>query len=336
MNKLLNSNRFGFPFFPKYFARRDDNDDEIFYRSPRYAAYIDSPARKVLEESYLKILPTGGKILDLMSSFYSYLPRNIVFEEVVGLGLNEAELEANSQLTEYVIHNLNREPILPFEEAYFDACILTLSVQYLIRPVEVFAEVARVLKPNAPFAIAFSDRMFPTKAVSIWRSANATERSKVIKSYLNYTRRFAIPNFQNLSPAPGIHDWIYVMSTFRSDKTPLLTRASLKFNYISRRLFLSTLGAIFAASIFAMKQVSTSDIENKVKGIIADKLGVDEQDIESKSKLVDDLGADSLDTVELIMAIEDEFDLDIPDDEAEELVTVGGLIAYIKEKKDDS
>lgn len=75
------------------------------------------------------------------------------------------------------------------------------------------------------------------------------------------------------------------------------------------------------------------DITAKVKEIIVDKLGVDEGEITLEAKFIEDLGADSLDTVELIMKLEEEFDLDIPDEEAEKLTTVGEAVDYIKNNK---
>lgn len=324
--------KFGFPFLTNPFARRDNDDDEIFYRLPRYEAHIDLPARKALEEFYLRILPPEGKILDLMSGFYSHLPGNFLFDEVVGLGLNEGELKANPQLTEYLIHNLNEEPTLPFEDAYFDACILTLSVQYLVRPIEVFDEAARVLKPNAPFIVTFSDRMFPTKAVSIWRSASATERVNLIKSYIDYTGRFGVASFEDLSPAPGIADPVYVVTTYRSNTSTFFAKARSKCNYIGRRIFLSMIGTIFLAAIVGVKQVKAFDVEEKVKEIISEQLGIDKGDIKNESHIVDDLGADSLDTVELIMAFEEVFGIEILDEEAEKITTVQSAISYIKQK----
>lgn len=74
---------------------------------------------------------------------------------------------------------------------------------------------------------------------------------------------------------------------------------------------------------------------DKVKSIIADQLGVAEEDITASSKFVEDLGADSLDVVELIMAMEDEFDLEFPDDEAEKISTVGDVVDYIKANSDN-
>ena len=71
-------------------------------------------------------------------------------------------------------------------------------------------------------------------------------------------------------------------------------------------------------------------IEQRVKKIVAEQLGVNEADIKNESSFVDDLGADSLDTVELVMALEDEFETEIPDEEAEKIQTVGQAIDYIK------
>ena len=73
-----------------------------------------------------------------------------------------------------------------------------------------------------------------------------------------------------------------------------------------------------------------SEIATKVKAIIVDKLGVDEKDVTLEASFTNDLGADSLDTVELIMELEKEFDIQIPDDEAEKIATVGDAVAFIE------
>jgi acyl carrier protein len=74
------------------------------------------------------------------------------------------------------------------------------------------------------------------------------------------------------------------------------------------------------------------DIEAKVKEIIVEQLGVDEAQVNPEASFIDDLGADSLDTVELVMAFEEKFDIEIPDEDAEKMRTVGDAIAYLKEK----
>ena len=72
--------------------------------------------------------------------------------------------------------------------------------------------------------------------------------------------------------------------------------------------------------------------QDKIKQIIADQLGVKKEEVTDGAKFVDDLGADSLDTVELVMALEEEFGIEIPDEEAEKLLTVGDALRYIEEK----
>lgn len=77
--------------------------------------------------------------------------------------------------------------------------------------------------------------------------------------------------------------------------------------------------------------MNTEEIFEKVKAIIVEQLGVAEASVEMESSFIDDLGADSLDIVELVMALEEEFDLEIPDSDAEKVVTVGDVVEYIKE-----
>ena len=86
----------------------------------------------------------------------------------------------------------------------------------------------------------------------------------------------------------------------------------------------------FLCSRFNQKKFNMSDIATKVKAIIVDKLGVDESEVTIEASFTNDLGADSLDTVELIMEFEKEFDIAIPDDQAEKISTVGEAIAYIE------
>lgn len=79
----------------------------------------------------------------------------------------------------------------------------------------------------------------------------------------------------------------------------------------------------------------SATLEEKVKKIIIDQLGVDEAEVTPEAKFIDDLGADSLDTVELVMALEEEFGIEIPDEEAEKIGTVQDAIAYIRDHKKD-
>ena len=74
------------------------------------------------------------------------------------------------------------------------------------------------------------------------------------------------------------------------------------------------------------------DIEGKVKEIIVEQLGIDEAQVNAEASFIDDLGADSLDTVELVMAFEEKFDIEIPDEDAEKMRTVGDAIEYLNSK----
>lgn len=174
----------------RYFVRVDENDDDRFYDSPRLVTHIDAAAIAATTALYGEYLPENSEILDLMSSWRSHLPTDRAFSRVVGLGMNAVELRENPQLSEFVVQNLNRTPMLPFDDARFDGCVLTVSIQYLTQPIEVCREVARVLRPNAPFLIAFSNRMFPTKAVAVWRGLDDSGHLELVGSYLRATGSF--------------------------------------------------------------------------------------------------------------------------------------------------
>ena len=78
--------------------------------------------------------------------------------------------------------------------------------------------------------------------------------------------------------------------------------------------------------------MTEAEIFEKIKAVVVDQLGVSEDEVTKEAAYVDDLGADSLDTVELVMALEEEFDREIPDEDAEKLITIGSTIEYIKEQ----
>jgi len=202
-------------FKPEHFAREDGGDDEMFYREARLVKHIDEAASAALADYYARALPAGGDILDLMSSYASHLPAAPAFGRVVGLGMNLTELEENPQLSERLIHNLNANPVMPFPDRGFDACILAVSVQYLTRPVEVFADVARVLKPGALLAISFSNRLFATKAVAIWRGVGDADHARLLEIYLRTAGGYRDLAFEDLSPAPGESDPLYLVSARR-------------------------------------------------------------------------------------------------------------------------
>ncbi|MFI5353134.1 MAG: class I SAM-dependent methyltransferase [Candidatus Binatales bacterium] len=167
----------------RFFRRIDESDDALFYSAPRRVVHIDDGAIAAVAEIFASRIPRGAAILDLMSSWRSHLPPEIAPAKVTGLGMNRAEMEDNPALTEIVIHDLNRDPHLPFGDAGFDAAVLTVSVQYITHPIEVFTEVGRVLKAGAPFVVSFSNRMFHTKAVALWLEATDEQRVALVRRY---------------------------------------------------------------------------------------------------------------------------------------------------------
>jgi SAM-dependent methyltransferase len=191
------------PFQTEHFQREDEDDDALFYLPPRLLAHIDDEAIAAVGRAYAELLPRGGSILDLMSSYLSHMPDEVAPARLAGLGMNEAELRANSQLTEYVVHDLNRDPVLPYGDGEFDGAVVTVSAQYLTNPVEVFRDVARVLRPNAPFVVTYSNRMFPTKAVRIWRMLDDRDRASLIGAYFKHSRAFGEVKARDYSSGRG-------------------------------------------------------------------------------------------------------------------------------------
>jgi SAM-dependent methyltransferase len=144
-------------FPPGAFRRLDEEDDRLFYGVPRRVVHLDEAALAALTRLYGVVVPPTGSVLDLMASWRSHLPPWFK-GTVVGLGLNREEMRDNPQLSQALVHDLNREPRLPLNDGAFDAALCAVSVQYLTQPVEVFREVARTLRPGAPFVTAYFHR----------------------------------------------------------------------------------------------------------------------------------------------------------------------------------
>jgi SAM-dependent methyltransferase len=187
--------------FPKgSFDRQDETPDDAFYVEPRLVTHIDDYAIAAVGEAYRRFLPPDGDYLDLMSSWISHFPAAMPVKSLTGLGMNEVELSKNERLSAHVVQDLNREPRLPFGDAHFDGVVIAVSVQYLTRPVEVFAEIGRVLKPGAPLVVCYSNRCFPTKAVRIWQVLADREKAELIAAYCAGAGLFETPSFHDFSP----------------------------------------------------------------------------------------------------------------------------------------
>ena len=151
---------------------------------PRLVVHIDDGAIAAVGNVFRSLIPPNSVVLDLMSSWRSHWPDGHPRARLAGLGMNAVEMEENPDLDDYVIQDINKEPVLPYRDNTFDAVVITVSVQYLTRPIEVFRQVNRILKPGGIFIVTFSNRMFPTKAVRIWRYSTDRGHLDLLTAYL--------------------------------------------------------------------------------------------------------------------------------------------------------
>jgi len=176
------------PVWPAwFFTRADERPDAEFYAPPRLVTHLDDEAIREVGRMY-RDLGISGDVLDLMSSWISHFDPPPACLTV--LGMNAVELAHNGAATGRVLHDLNADPQLPFPDASFEAVTCCVSIDYLVRPIEVLADVARVLRPEGLFVCTFSNRCFPTKAIRGWLVAAETDRPAIVRAYLDATGAF--------------------------------------------------------------------------------------------------------------------------------------------------
>ena len=188
-------------FPPGFFDRADDGPDPAFYGPPRLVTHIDDAAIAALGGHYSDLGVTGD-VLDLMSSWVSHLherPRHLTV-----LGMNAAELARNAAAHLRVVGDLNRTPVLPFADGSFDDVICCVSVDYLTQPVEVFVEVARVLRPGGRFVVSISNRCFPTKAIRGWLATDDRGHVEIVRAYFAASGVFGPVDVRRLAPRAGV------------------------------------------------------------------------------------------------------------------------------------
>ncbi|HEY3942100.1 MAG TPA: class I SAM-dependent methyltransferase [Acidimicrobiales bacterium] len=176
-----------------FFDRLDPSRDTIFYDQPRLVTHIDQAAVDSVGDLYEE-LSIEGDVLDLMGSWTSHFRR--APRRLSVLGMNPVELAANPAARHWVVADLNADPQLPFGDRSFDAVVCCVSVDYLVRPVAVFSEVARVLRAGGPFVCTFSDRCFPTKAIRGWLTATDEERCEIVAGYFERSPGWGPPVVQ--------------------------------------------------------------------------------------------------------------------------------------------
>ena len=184
-------------FPPRFFDRADPSSDAAFYSWPRLVTHIDDAAIAAVGALYDELRITGT-VLDLMGSWVSHFRRAPTHLTV--LGMNAEELAANRQARASVVHDLNRSPRLPFTSGSFDAAVCCVSVDYLTRPVQVFADVARVLRAGGPFVCTFSNRCFPTRAIRGWLHATDEQHCEIVARYFRLAGGWSEPVVERRTP----------------------------------------------------------------------------------------------------------------------------------------
>ncbi len=196
------------PFPEHFFARTDEYPDPVFYRPPRMVTHIDDTAIAAVGALYAE-LGVNGRVLDLMASWVSHFEQPP--EHLTVLGMNQRELAANPHAHERLIHDLNADPTLPFDDASFDDAVCCVSVDYLTRPVEVFADVARVLRPGGRLVVTFSNRCFPTKAIRGWLATDDATHLQIVGTYFELAQGFGEPTFDVRVPPNQGRDPLYAV-----------------------------------------------------------------------------------------------------------------------------
>ena len=164
--------------------KQDETDDSEFYSTPKFVYHLDANFRKNLSELYKVEFKNNCSVLDLMSSWDSYLPRKFKYKKVIGHGLNKEELQRNKCFNNYWIQNFNENQNIPLENESVDYCLMVAAWQYLQYPENISLEISRILKANGKFIISFSNRAFWTKAPNIWTSSDEAQRVEYVQKVL--------------------------------------------------------------------------------------------------------------------------------------------------------
>lgn len=175
-------------FHGQPFHRQDEQADHHFYGMPRLVQHLDDCALKLIGNEYARLLPAGGDILDLMGSWDSHLPDGATVRSLTVLGMNGEELRNNRRADTLVVHDLNRQPTLPFPDGAFDAVLNTAAIEYAVDPLRLCREIARILRPGGVVAIAFSNRWFAPKAIALWGQLHEFERLGLVTEFLESTK----------------------------------------------------------------------------------------------------------------------------------------------------
>ena len=162
----------------------DESNDEDFYSNPKFVYHLDANFRTYLSSIYEKEIKENSKVVDLMSSWDSYLPKGRKYKKVIGHGLNQDELQKNEILNSFWIQNFNSNQKIPLDRNSVDYCLMVAAWQYLQYPEILTREIARILSDSGKIIISFSNRAFWHKAPNIWTSSTEEERLKYVRKVL--------------------------------------------------------------------------------------------------------------------------------------------------------
>jgi len=162
----------------------DESNDEEFYSDPKFVYHLDSNFRNYLSYIYKNEIQDYSIVLDLMSSWDSYLPSDKTYKKVIGHGLNKEELVKNKSLNSFWIQNFNVNQNIPLESGSIDFCLMVAAWQYLQYPEKLTKEIVRILSDEGKIIVSFSNRAFWHKAPNIWTSSTEDERLKYVRKVL--------------------------------------------------------------------------------------------------------------------------------------------------------
>ena len=162
----------------------DENNDEYFYSNPKFVYHLDANFRKYLSSIYKNEIKNNSIVLDLMSSWDSYLPKEKNYKQVIGHGLNKDELEKNKILNSFWVQNFNLDQKIPLDNSSINYCLMVAAWQYLQYPEALSREISRILSDEGKIIVSFSNRAFWQKAPNIWTTSTEDERLKYVRKVL--------------------------------------------------------------------------------------------------------------------------------------------------------
>ena len=162
----------------------DESNDEEFYSEPKFVYHLDSNFRQYLSQVYKDEIDENSTVLDLMSSWDSYLPKENTYQKVIGHGLNQKELERNNILDSFWVQNFNLNQDIRLENGSIDYCLMVAAWQYLQYPENLTKEISRILSNKGKIIVSFSNRAFWHKAPNIWTTSTEDGRVQYVRKVL--------------------------------------------------------------------------------------------------------------------------------------------------------